>query len=118
MSNSDQKIDYVELPAADLDAVEAFYAASFGWTFTNFGPEYRAFSDGRMAGGFFASQLRSTAEAGGALIVLFADDLEAMRSRIVSNGGKICREFFDFPGGRRFHFTDPNGNELAVWCDH
>ncbi len=114
---SDRKIDYVEFPAADFDSIESFYSTTFGWSFTEYGPQYRAFSDGALDGGFFKSQLQSSTANGAALIVLFASDLEATRERVVANGGNICREVFSFPGGRRFHFLDPHGNELAVWSD-
>ncbi len=114
---TDQKIDYIELPAEDLDAVEAFYSSSFNWSFTDFGPNYRAFSDEKLSGGFFKSNLRSQTDNGAVLIVLYALDLEATRDRIVAAGGRICKEIFSFPGGRRFHFLDPHGNELAVWSD-
>jgi len=111
----DQKIDYVELPGDDFDALEAFYAGTFGWTFTDYGPEYRAFNDGSLDGGFRKSSQRSDAESGAALIVLYADDLEATRDKVLQNHGTVCKEIFSFPGGRRFHFQDPHGNELAVW---
>ncbi len=113
----DRKIDYVELPATSLDEVETFYAQTFGWTFTDYGPTYRAFSDGRLDGGFFSSELRSTTASGAALIVLFAKDLETTRDAVVANGGTLSKAIFSFPGGRRFHFLDPHGNELAVWSD-
>jgi len=114
---SDQKIDYIELPADDLEAVEAFYSSAFGWTFTDFGPEYRSFSDKKLDGGFYKSSLHSRTENGAALVVLYARELEATRDRVVTAGGSVCREIFSFPGGRRFHFLDPHGNELAVWSD-
>lgn len=114
---SGQKIDYVELPAENLDAVESFYSGAFGWSFTDYGPEYRAFSDGTLDGGFFKSDLRSNTANGAALIVLFANDLEGTKDTVVAHGGSVCREIFSFPGGRRFHFLDPHGNELAVWSD-
>ena len=112
---SDQKIDYIELPAENFEAVEAFYAGAFGWSFTDFGPDYRAFSDEKLDGGFYRSDLRSRTENGAALVVLYASDLEATRDRIVTVGGSVCKDIFPFPGGRRFHFQDPHGNELAVW---
>ncbi len=115
---SDQKIDYVELPAADFDAVESFYTNTFGWTFADYGPDYRAFSDGNLDGGFFKSDLKSSTTNGAALIILYAKDLEATKDKIVENGGVICRDIISFPGGRRFQFHDPNGNELAVWSDN
>ena len=114
---TDQKIDYVELPARDLDAVQRFYEGAFGWSFTDYGPEYRAFSDGEMNGGFRRAEAASSTRNGSALIVLYAEDLEATRDTVVRHGGTIVKEIFSFPGGRRFHFADPNGNELAVWSD-
>lgn len=114
---TDSTIDYIELPAADLEAAETFYATTFGWAFTWYGPDYVSFERSGVAGGFFASELRSTTAHGATLVVLYADDLEATRDRVVANGGALVKEIFDFPGGRRFHFTDPHGNELAVWSD-
>ncbi|MCX4188032.1 VOC family protein [Methylophaga sp. OBS4] len=114
----DQKIDYIELPGSDFDALEQFYSNTFGWSFTDYGPEYRAFSDDKLDGGFFKSTLKSRSENGAALIILFAIDLEATREQVLKNGGTIAKDIFAFPGGRRFHFFDPHGNELAVWSDH
>jgi len=113
----DLKIDYIELPARDLDAVQAFYERVFGWTFQDYGPDYRAFGDGRLDGGFHRAEVHSDSDAGAALVILFAADLEAVQRAIVDAGGTVVKPIFDFPGGRRFHFTDPNGNELAVWSD-
>lgn len=113
----DQKIDYLELPARDLDAVEAFYKAAFGWSFTDYGADYRAFTDGKLDGGFYRAQKQSAAGDGAALIVLYALDLERTRDTVVASGGRVVKDIFSFPGGRRFHFADPNGNELAVWSD-
>jgi predicted enzyme related to lactoylglutathione lyase len=114
---ADQNIDYLELPASDFDAVQSFYEKAFHWTFTDYGPEYRAFNDGRIDGGFYRSELRSSTENGAALIILYASNLDQTRNTIVASGGTIVKEIFSFPGGRRFHFADPNGNELAVWSD-
>ncbi|WP_109314940.1 VOC family protein [Pseudovibrio ascidiaceicola] len=111
------KINYIELPAADLEAVKAFYSNALGWTFEDYGPEYAAFNDGEFDGGFFKADLSSSTANGAALIVLYAENLEALQDTLVKNGAKICREIFTFPGGRRFHFLDPNNNELAVWSD-
>jgi len=113
----DQKIDYLELPGDDLDAIEAFYSSAFGWTFTDYGPDYRAFTDGRLDGGFYRSTLRASAETGSALVVLYARDLEGTLDKVTNAGASVLKEIFSFPGGRRFHFLDPHGNELAVWSD-
>ena len=114
---TDRTIDYIEFPAVDLEQAKRFYAAAFGWKFEDYGPEYCAFNDGRLDGGFFKSNLRASTGEGSALVVLYAADLEAISARVVEHGGRIVRAIFHFPGGRRFHFTDPNGNELAVWSD-
>ena len=111
------KINYLELPARDLDAMEAFYSGAFGWRFTDYGPEYRAFSDGNLDGGFYHAELASSTANGGALVVLRTEDLEGARQTVLDHGGTIVREIFAFPGGRRFHFADPNGNELAIWSE-
>jgi len=114
---TDQKVDYLELPASDFDAVQSFYEKVFNWKFTDYGPDYRAFNDGKIDGGFYKSENRSSTENGAALIILYAIDLEQTKENVISSGGKILKDIFSFPGGRRFHFTDPNGNELAVWSD-
>ena len=113
-AENDRRIDYLEFPATDVEAVKAFYSEVFGWEFTDYGPEYTSFADGRLAGGF-TTQL-SVAE-GGPLVVLYASDLAATEERVRAAGGRIVKEAFEFPGGRRFHFADPSGNELAVWSD-
>lgn len=114
---TDRRIDYLELPAADLERAKAFYSEVFGWSFQDYGPDYCAFNDGRLDGGFFRSELRASAGRGSALVVIYADDLESTRQRITDHAGTIVKDIFSFPGGRRFHFADPNGNELAVWTD-
>lgn len=108
----DGKIDYVELPAAELPASKAFYAAAFGWGFTDYGPAYAAFEGGGVDGGLDADRGEAPAAP---LVVLYAHDLEAMEARVQSAGGAVVKPIFAFPGGRRFHFRDPAGNELAVW---
>jgi len=107
-------IDYIEFPAVDIAATKSFYSATFGWAFTDWGPDYVSFEDGRMSGGF--SKVKSVSR-NGVLVVLYAPDLKKTESAVVKNGGKITKPPFEFPGGRRFHFTDPNGNELAVWSE-
>jgi hypothetical protein len=106
----DSKIDYVEFPASDLSAVKSFYAAAFGWTFTDYGPTYTAFEDQGRDGGFNAED-----DLPAPLVILYAQDLEAMQAKIEAAGGQIVREILAFPGGRRFHFRDPSGNVLGVW---
>ena len=108
------KIDYIEMPASDFDAVEAFYTSVFNWTFENFGDEYRAFSDGKIDGGFYRSANVASVDAGATLIIFYADHLEEVESDVIAAGGVIVKPIFSFPGGRRFQFTDPHGNELAV----
>jgi len=114
---NDKKIDYIEMPASDMDVIEAFYSKTFGWKFTDYGPEYRAFNDGQLDGGFYRSDLRSTTEGGAALVVMYSKNLEATERAVLEHGGVIAKETFEFPGGRRFQFFDPHGNELAVWSD-
>ncbi len=113
-AEQDRRIDYIELPSRDIEATKAFYSEVFGWKFKDYGPEYTSFDDGRLGGGFYATP---SVRAGGPLVVLYAVDLEAVEEAIVEAGGTIIRQAFDFPGGRRFHFTDPSGNELGVWSE-
>ena len=109
----DGKIDYIELPGDDLAATKGFYAAAFGWTFTDYGPTYAAMSEG-LDGGF---QGDAGEQLGKPLVILFAHDLEAMEAKVKAAGGTITRPIFSFPGGRRFHFRDPSGNELGVFSE-
>ena len=115
--NTHEKINYVEFPAKDLEAVKAFFKAAFAWNFTDFGSEYTAFSGEGLDGGFFKSKLVSSTATGSALIVFYSSKLEETQLKIEKANGKIIKPIFSFPGGRRFHFTDPNGNEYAVWSD-
>lgn len=110
----DKRIDYVEFAATDVEKIKAFYSAVFGWSFTDWGPDYVSFEDGRIAGGFTKAD---AVETGGPLVVIYAVDLEAVAEEVKSHGGSIVKEIFTFPGGRRFHFADPSGNVLAVWSD-
>lgn len=113
-ADHDRRIDYVEFSATDVAATKRFYIDAFGWKFTDYGPEYTSFEDGRLAGGFAKAK---TTGARGALIVIFAVDLAGAEARVRKAGGTIVKPAYSFPGGRRFHFTDPSGNELAVWSD-
>lgn len=112
-----EKINYVEFPARDIEKAKTFFSAVFNWSFTDYGPEYTAFENEGLDGGFFKSDNIVSADTGSALIVFFSDTLEQTQEKVVANKGVISQEIFDFPGGRRFHFTDPNGNEYAVWSD-
>jgi len=112
-----EKIDYVEFPAVDLEKTKEFFRQAFGWTFEDFGPTYTAFADQGLDGGFYQSELQSQADKGGALIVFYSEDLEATLQKVTAAGGKINKPIFSFPGGRRFHFIEPSGNEFSVWAD-
>lgn len=112
-----EKINYVELPARNLEAVKAFFTQVFNWSFTDYGPEYTAFSNAGLDGGFFKSDQAATTANGSALVVCYSDELEATQAKIEGAGGRIIKPIFAFPGGRRFHFADPNGNEWAVWTE-
>jgi predicted enzyme related to lactoylglutathione lyase len=110
----DGKIDYVELPGTDLQATKDFYEQAFGWTFVDYGPQYAATDNAGVDGGFNADP---DDRAKAPLVILFASDLEAMHAKVLAAGGVITRPIFSFPGGRRFHFTDPSGNELGVFSE-
>lgn len=112
-----EKIDYLEFPSPDLPAVKTFFSKAFGWTFTDYGPEYTSFSGEGVDGGFFAAANAATTAAGSVLVVLFSANLEATLAKVVDAGATVVRETFAFPGGRRFHFAAPDGNEFAVWSD-
>jgi predicted enzyme related to lactoylglutathione lyase len=111
------KIDYIEFQAANLEATKAFFERLLGWKFEDYGPDYTSFADGRIAGGFQRSDKCGTVASGGVLVVLYHPRLEEVRQRAIDLGGKIVRDIFSFPGGRRFHFTEPSGNELAIWSE-
>lgn len=115
LMNQHGKLNYVEFGAADLEATKAFFLAVFGWEFTDYGPEYASFSNQGLDGGFFQSNMCSTPKTGGALLVFYSDNLPATLEKIERFGGLITQPIFEFPGGRRFHFTEPSGNEFAVW---
>lgn len=116
MPNQHHTINYIELPATDLTATKEFYGKVFGWTFTDWGPEYVSFAGAGIDGGF-RTDGQVASEKAGVLPVIYSQNLEATRDAIVAAGGQIIQPIFSFPGGRRFHFVDPNGNELAVWSE-
>jgi uncharacterized protein len=111
---SHNSIDYLEFPATDLSAIKEFYGSVFGWSFTDYGPEYASFAKAEAGrdGGFATA---TEVKAPGLLAVLYSENLEQTKADIEAAGGKIVQDIFSFPGGRRFHFTDPSGNELAIW---
>jgi len=117
MPNND-KLNYVEFPANNIPATKRFFEQAFGWQFEDFGPEYTAFSNQGLDGGFYQSSLMSNVERGSALLVLLSDDLEQSQVNVQAAGAEISQTIFSFPGGRRFHFIEPSGNELAVWQKH
>ena len=113
-AEQDRRVDYIEFQATNIDETKTFYSEVFGWEFTDYGPDYTSFTDGRLSGGFAVA---TDVRAGGPLVVLYSTDLAQIEARVREHGGRIVREIFEFPGGRRFHFGDPSGNELAVWSD-
>nr|WP_299066711.1 VOC family protein [uncultured Allomuricauda sp.] len=114
MKNKNTLINYVEFKAKDLEKTKQFYTACFGWVFTDYGPTYIAFEESGIEGGF-----ETTGEeiVNGVLVVLYHENLDTIKDRIEAQGGTISKAIFSFPGGRRFHFLDPSGNELAIWSD-
>jgi len=117
MMDEHEKINYVEFPAKNIPATKTFFQSAFGWAFEDYGPDYTAFSNQGLNGGFYKSGLHSSRDAGAALVVLYSKDLEATQQKVERAGGVISTPIFSFPGGRRFHFLEPSGNELAVWSD-
>lgn len=113
--NVHEKLNYLEMAACDLPATKAFFQKVFDWTFQDYGPEYTSFSNEGLDGGFYQAELSSRAERGGALLVFYSDRLEETLEKVRAASGEISQEIFSFPGGRRFHFIEPSGNEFAVW---
>lgn len=96
--------------------IKSFYNQAFGWEFTDWGPDYISFSGATVEGGFIRDS-RVQSEKPGVLIILYTNNLENKILDIQNAGGTISHEIYSFPGGRRFHFKDPNTNELAVWSE-
>ena len=116
MTNVNDTINYIELPMIKKTETVAFYKQAFGWSFTDWGPDYISFDGAGIDGGF--NRESSLAVSGpGVLVILYADDLSVAQANIEKAGGRIVRPTYDFPGGQRFHFEDPNGNQRAVWSD-
>ena len=110
-------MDYIEFPAKDIEATKTFFNELFGWDFTDYGPDYISFNDGRIDGGFYRSDTVAKVKTGSVLVVFYAEELEPLLKKVKQVGGHINKDIYDFPGGRRFHFLDPNGNEYAVWSE-
>lgn len=108
------QINYIEFKGKDLDAIQSFYQNVFNWTFTSYGPDYISFENAGIEGGFHRSE---DDIQNGVLVVLYHDNLEEVKEKIILEKGKVTQDIFTFPGGKRFHFTDPSGNELAVWSE-
>jgi predicted enzyme related to lactoylglutathione lyase len=111
---NDRRIDYIEFAVAEIARSRDFYGRVFGWRFTDYGPDYCEFNDGRLTGGFAHG---GTIKPGGPLVILYATDLADTQRRLEEAGGRIVKPIYAFPGGRRLHFQDPDGYELAVWSD-
>jgi len=110
---AENRIDYVEIPVTDMKRARAFFEAMFGWEFQEWGDEYFSFNDGRLDGGMRLSV--EPAPPTGVLMVFFSENLERDVERVRELGGTISQDIFSFPGGRRFHFIDPVGTEMAIW---
>jgi uncharacterized protein len=111
------KINYIEMPSRDIHLTKQFFSEAFGWSFVDYGPEYVAIENAGLDGGFFKSDKAAATENGSVLVVLYSAELEKTVEKVKKVGGAITQDIFSFPGGRRFHFTDPNGNEYAVWSE-
>jgi len=110
----DYTINYIELHVHEVAGAKKFYGDAFGWTFQDWGPDYASFEKAGLDGGLTAGE---SSASGAPLVILYAAKLEEAQRRVEAAGGKIVKSIFSFPGGRRFHFTDPAGNELAIWSD-
>ena len=115
--NEHHKLNYVEFPCTNLGQTKAFFEQVFGWSFVDYGPEYTSFSNQGLDGGFFKSELKATTQTGSALLVFYSARLEDTLAKVEQAGGVIVQPIFTFPGGRRFHFAEPSGNEFAVWSE-
>ncbi len=115
--NESEKINYIEIPSRDIVATKRFFGEVFHWTFTDYGPDYTAIDNGGIDGGFFKSDQVASTDRGSVLVVLYSSELEKTLNKVELGGGEIIKDIFSFPGGRRFHFSDPSGNEYAVWSE-
>lgn len=114
MKTKNNHINYIEFKANDLDKIKEFYTNTLGWAFKDYGPTYIAFSNSGVEGGFEKTDDKIV---NGVLVVLYHHNLNEIKEKIIQAKGVISKDIFSFPGGSRFHFIDPSGNELAIWCD-
>lgn len=115
--NRTGKIDYIEFPSTNIETTKKFFSDAFEWSFVDYGSDYVAIQNAGMNGGFYKSENIATTNNGSVLVVLYSSNLEETLNKVKICGGTVVREIFSFPGGRRFHFADPNGNEYAVWSE-
>lgn len=108
-----EQVQYLEFLSADIKQAKKFYTEAFGWTFTDYGPEYSAFEGEYVDGGFTSGK----PVKGSILVVIYSQDIETTKQKVIKAGGTLVKDIFAFPGGKRFHFADPDGNELAVWSE-
>jgi predicted enzyme related to lactoylglutathione lyase len=111
-----EQIDYLEFAAADLEATRTFFSAAFGWTFTDYGPDYIDSASGGPMVGFYRAEGATRQDSGGAVVGFYSEDLAASQARVEAAGGTILKPVYAFPGGRRFHFLEPSGNEFIVYA--
>lgn len=114
MAETNNHINYIEFKTKNIEKVKSFYTSVFNWKFTDYGPTYLSFEDSGIAGGF---EKTNDDIVNGVLVILYHSDLEHTKEKVIKAGGKISKDIFSFPGGKRFHFLDPSGNELAVWSE-
>lgn len=114
-SQTHHRVDYIELTVSDMPAAQRFYGQAFGWEFTDYGPDYAGIRSGSGEMGGMRADV--AVKPGGPLVILYSKDLAASVDAVEAAGGRITTQPFEFPGGRRFHFADPSGNELAVWSE-
>lgn len=114
---SHHKIDYIEMPSANIGNTKTFFNQVFGWEFTDYGPDYTAVNNAGIGAGFYQTDLSCQTQNGSVLVVLYSNNIEQSLQQVEQAGGTIIKPIFSFPGGRRFQFNDPNGNEFAVWSE-
>src|SRR5690606_12968488 len=108
-----EQVQYIEFLTKDISLAKKFYTESFGWRFTDYGQEYTAFEGDYVDGGFTLGE----PVKGSILVILYSEYIEKTKNKVIGAGGTVVKEIFNFPGGKRFHFSDPDGYELAVWSE-